>query len=93
MEFLLVPIIFAGALILLGIGKIFGDKQLQNSCAAGKHVHAGDHDDASCGCSNEDVKFYLSKEDPGLDKVASLGYPNRKKRFIDKLDFKPDRFN
>ncbi len=93
MEFLLVPLFFAAALILLNIGKFIGGRQLQNSCSAGKHLHQKGHDDASCGaCDNEDVKFYLSKDDDGLDKVASLGYPGRDKRFIDKLDFKPDRF-
>jgi hypothetical protein len=94
MEFLIVPFIFGIALALLGIGKFIGNKDLGTSCSAGKALADKGHDEASCGaCSNEDVRFYLNKEDPGFDKVASLGYPNRKKRFIDKLDFNPDRFN
>ena len=94
MEFLIVPLIFGAAVLLLGFGKFIGGKELGNSCSSSKHLAAKGHDDASCGaCTNEDVKFYLSKDDPGFEKVASLGYPNRKKRFIDKLDFKPDRFN
>lgn len=95
MEFLIVPLIFGVAFFLLGIGKFIGGKDLGTSCSTSKNLaeHHG-HDDASCGaCSNEDVKFYISKDDPGFEKVASLGYPNREKRFIDKLDFKPDRFN
>ncbi len=93
MEFLLVPLIFGTAFVLLSIGKIITGKQISGSCSAGASLKEHGHEDASCGsCSNEDVKFYLSKDDPGFDKVASLGYPNREKRFIDKLDFKPDRF-
>ena len=94
MEFLIVPLIFGAALALLGIGKFIGGKELGTSCSSSKALADKGHDEASCGaCSNEDVKFFLNKEDAGFDKVASLGYPNRKKRFIDKLDFNPDRFN
>ncbi len=93
MEFLIVPVLFGGAIFLLGIGKFIGGKDLNSSCSSGDHLKDYGHADASCGaCDNEDVKFYISKEDPGFDRVASLGYPNRDKRFIDKLDFKPDRF-
>lgn len=93
MEFLLVPFIFGIAFALLGIGKFIGDKNLSSSCSSSKALAEKGHSDACGACSNEDVKFYLDKNDPGFDKVASLGYPNRDKRFIDKLDFKPDRFN
>ncbi len=93
MEFLLVPLVFGTAFVLLSIGKIINGKQISGSCQAGATLKEHGHDDASCGaCDNEDVKFYLDKDDPGFDKVASLGYPNREKRFIDKLDFKPLRF-
>ncbi len=93
MEFLIVPFIFGVALLLLGIGKFIGGKDIGTSCSSSKHLVAKDHDDTSCeGCSNEDVKFYIDKEDPGFDNVAKLGYAKRGKRFIEKLDFKPDRF-
>ncbi len=93
MEFLIVPFIFGVALLLLGIGKFIGGKDIGTSCSSSKHLVAKDHDDTSCeGCSNEDVKFYIDKEDPGFDNVAKLGYAKREKRFIAKLDFKPGRF-
>ena len=94
MEFLIVPLIFGAAVVLLAIGKFVGGKELGSSCSSTKALADKGHDEAACGaCTNEDVKFYLDKNDPGFDKVAQLGYPNRKKRFIDKLDFNPDRFN
>ncbi|RMH60455.1 MAG: hypothetical protein D6677_13720 [Calditrichaeota bacterium] len=93
MEFLLVPLFFGAAVTLLGLGKLLGGRELGSSCSSGVHLKEHGHDDATCGaCSNEDVKFYVSREDPGFDRVAQLGYPNREKRFIDKLDFKPERF-
>lgn len=93
MEFLIVPVIFGIAFALLGIGKFMGGKDLGSSCSSSKALAEKGHTDACGACANEDVKFYLDKEDPGFNNVARLGYPNRKKRFIDKLDFKPDRFN
>ena len=94
MEFIFVPFIFGTAFVLLGIGKFIGGKDISTSCSSSKHIVAKGDDDTSCGaCSNEDVKFYVDKEDPGFDKVASLGYAGRENRFIEKLDFKPDRFN
>lgn len=93
MEFLIVPFIFGAAFLLLGLGRFIGGKEIGTSCSSSKHIVTKDHDDTSCGaCSNEDVKFYIDKEDPGFEKVASLGYTQRDKRFIDKLDFKPERF-
>lgn len=90
MEFLVVPLIFGIALFLLSIGKFFGKKQgVQHSCSSKKNIEG-----ASCGaCSTEDIKFYKSEDDPGFKNVAKLGYPRRDKRFVDKHDFKPDRFN
>jgi len=92
MEFLIVPFILGAAFFLLGIGKFIGGKNLSTSCSSTKHIPGLDHDKESCGCKEDDVNFYIDKDDPGFDRVAQLGYPNRKKRFIDKLDFKPDRF-
>ncbi|MGD9899643.1 MAG: hypothetical protein AB7T22_11025 [Calditrichaceae bacterium] len=90
MEFLLVPIIFAVALLLLSLGKLMGGKEVHTSCSAGSHIEGVD----ACGsCDTESVKFYTSEKDPGFENVAKLGNPNRKTRFIDKLDFKPERFN
>lgn len=93
MEFLFVPIIFGIAFFFLGIGKFIAGNDLSTSCSSSKHLAKHGHD-SEChgGCDNEDVKFYIDKEDPGFEKVATLGYPNREKRFIDKLDFKPERF-
>ena len=90
MEFIIVPLFFGIALFLLSIGKFFGKKHsIQHSCSANKTI-----DGASCGaCSNDNIKFYKSKDDHGFGNVAKLGYPGRNKRFIDKHDFKPERFN
>ena len=86
MEFLIVPIIFGIAFALLGIGQFFGKKQKLHSCS-------GDDDGEGCStCANPDVEFYQSEDDPGFKNVAELSNPNRKNRFIDKLDFKPERF-
>ena len=76
-------------MLLLSVGKFFGKKHgVQHSCSA-KEI-----DGTSCGaCSDEDLKFYKSKDDPGFINVAKLGYPRRNKRFIAKHDFKPERFN
>lgn len=92
MEFLFVPVVFGFALLLLSLGKFMGKKQdVGTSCSASKNLD-GEH--TSCGaCSNEDLKFYKSKDDPGFSNVAKLGYPRRNKRFVDKHDFKPERFN
>ncbi|MBD3223933.1 MAG: hypothetical protein GF313_04340 [Caldithrix sp.] len=92
MEFLFVPIIFGSALVLLSIGRFIGKKhEIHTSCSAGRNINGVD---ASCGaCSNEDIKFYKSKNDPGFENVAKLGNPTRNKRFIDKLHFRPERFN
>jgi hypothetical protein len=90
MEFIIVPLFFGVALFLLSVGKFFGKKQgVQHSCSSKKNIEG-----ASCGaCSDEDLKFYKSKDDPGFGNVAKLGYPRRNKRFVDKHDFKPERFN
>jgi len=92
MEFLIVPVIFGLALFLLSLGKFMGKKQgVHTSCNANKNLEG---EDASCGaCADEDLKFYKSKDDPGFSNVAKLGYPRRNKRFVDKHDFKPERFN
>ncbi len=86
MEFLLVPIIFALALIMLSIGKLLGKDKELHSCKG------GDGDSECTTCANPDMDFNNSKDDPGFSNVAKLGDPNRKTRFIDKLDFKPERF-
>lgn len=90
MEFLVVPLIFGIALFLLSIGKFFGKKQgVQHSCSANKNI-----DGTSCGtCSKEDVKLNKAKYDPDFGNVAKLSYPRLEKRFLDKYDFNPDRFN
>ncbi len=86
MEFLIVPVIFGLAFALLAIGQFFGKKQQLHSCSS-------DHEGEGCStCANPDVEFYQSEDDPGFKNVAQLGNPNRKNRFIDKLDFKPERF-
>ncbi len=84
MEFLLVPIVLGMAFALLALGQFFGKKKQKLGGCSGE-------DDCST-CSNDDLEFYQSDEDPGFKNVAELGNPNRKKRFIDKLDFKPERF-
>lgn len=91
MEFIIVPLIFGSALALLSLGKFIGKKEgIHTSCRAGHNIEGAD----SCGaCSNEDIKFYKSKDDPGFENVAKLGNPNRNKRFIDQLHFRPERFN
>ena len=86
MEFLLVPIVFGIAFLLLALGQFFGKKQKLHSCSSGKE------DENCASCSSTDMEFYQSKDDPGFKNVAELGNPNRKTRFIDKLDFKPERF-
>lgn len=84
MEFLLVPIVLGAAFGLLAIGQFFGKK---------KQNLGGCSSDGDCNsCSNEDLEFYNSDDDPGFKNVAELGNPNRKNRFIDTLDFKPERF-
>ncbi len=84
MEFLLGLIVMAVAFALLSLGQFFGKK---------KQNLGGCSSDEDCGsCSNEEVEFYKSDDDPGFKNVAELGNPNRKKRFIDTLDFKPERF-
>jgi len=90
MEFLIVPLFFGIALLMLSLGKFFGKKQgVRHSCSASRHI-----EDASCGaCSDEHIRFYKSKDDPGFENVAKLGYPRREKRFVGKHDFKPERFN
>lgn len=90
MEFLIVPLFFGAALLLLSIGKFFGKKQgIHRCCGTGKHIEG-----ASCGaCSNEDININKTKDASGLSNVARLGYPRREKRFVNQHDFKPERFN
>jgi hypothetical protein len=84
MEFIIVPIIFGLAIILLSIGKLLGRKGIQEGCKAGEEIENVD----GCGSCSIGVEKYMV-DDSGLNKVAQLGNPNRDKRFIDKLDFKP----
>ena len=86
MQFILVPIIFGLAFLLLGLGKLLGRKDSLHSCSSD-----GDGEECST-CASFDVEFYQSKDDPGFTNVAQLGNPNRKNRFVEELDFKPERF-
>jgi len=86
MQFILVPIIFALAILLLSLGKLLGRKDSLHSCSGGE-----DGDECTT-CASVDIGFYQSKDDPGFSNVAQLGNPNRKNRFIEELDFKPERF-
>ena len=85
MEFLLVPLIIGLALVLLSVGKIFGRENELHSCK-------GEEEDDCLSCATSDKQEILSPDDPGFKNVAKLGNPNRKNRFIDKLDFRPERF-
>jgi len=86
MEFLLVLLFFGLALLLLALGKLLGGKHEYHTC------NSENEDEDCAACNSIDTEFYLSKDDPGFSNVAQLGNPNRKNRFIDKLDFKPERF-
>ncbi len=91
-EFLLTLILFTLSFVLFSVGRFFGRKQVHTACGgAGKKIK---DIGSTCGACNaiEELKFYKDKTDPGFENVARLGYPNRDKRFIDKLDFKPERF-
>ncbi len=86
MQFILVPVIFGLAFLLLALGKLLGRKDNLHSCSSGT-------DGEGCAtCASADMEFYQSKDDPGFANVAQLGNPNRKNRFVEELDFKPERF-
>ena len=90
MEFLLVPLIFSAALVLLSIGKFFGGKEI-HGCKGHNTINGVN---VSCGaCSHKDAKLIPADDDAGFQKLAQLGYPSRKRPFHDKVDFKPDQFN
>lgn len=91
MEFLFVPIIFAIALLLLSLGKLFGGKEIHGSCKGRKSAHG---EDLSCGaCSGKDKKISQADDKAGLQNIAKLGYPSRKQPYNEKADFKPEQFN
>lgn len=91
MEFLLVPLLFSAALFLLSIGKVFGGKEIHGSCKTHNTVNGVN---MSCGaCSTKDSKLIPADDHAGLQNVAKLGYPSRKRQFYAKADFKPERFN
>ena len=85
MEFLFVPLIIGLAMVFLAIGKILGKDKELHSCKSGA-------EDDCINCSTTDNEQILAPDDPGFKNVAKLGNPNRKNRFIDKLDFRPERF-
>ena len=93
MEFVLTLVLFSLSFLLFSIGRLMGRKQVRTSCGGGTGKKIKDIG-ATCGACNafDELKFYKDKEDPGFENIARLGYPNRDKRFIDKLDFKPERF-
>ena len=87
-EFIIVPLLFGLAMLLLSLGKIFDNEKELHSCKGGSEA------DSACGsCISDEFKTYKDKTDPGFENVAKLGNPNRNRRFIDKIDFKPERFN
>jgi len=88
MEFILVPVIFAAALLLLSLGRLLGHKSIEGSCSAGSKIEGIDSC-AACSTKTDDIL----EDEAGLKNVAELGNPNRKHIFIDKLDFKPDKLN
>ncbi len=91
MEFLIVPLIFATALFLLSIGQVFGGKQIHGSCKSHNTINGVN---VSCGaCSRKDARLIPSDDNAGLQNIAKLGYPSRKRPFLEKVDFKPERFN
>lgn len=87
-EFIIVPVIFGIALLLLSLGKLLGKEQEFHSCGTG----ADSEECATCAVPDMEnaAKF---KDESGLTNVAQLGNPNRKNRFIDRLDFRPDKLN
>lgn len=84
-QFIIVPIIFGIALLLLSLGKLLGSKhEIHTSCS-------GEEDCDTCAVSEMEKEAGIN--DPaGLGNVAQLGNPNRKNRFIDQLDFRPEKF-
>ena len=84
MEFILVPVIFAIALLLLSLGKLLGKDQEFHTCSS------EGEDCETCATNDLDIGFH-SIDEAGLSNVAQLGNPNRKNRFIDTLDFRPDK--
>ena len=91
MEFLLVPVLFGLALLLLGIGKLFGRKGVNSSCHAGDDIDGVDSCE-TCAHDNNELKLPIGKDEDGLENVAKLGNPKRHRPFSDKFDFRPERF-
>ena len=86
MEFIIAIAVFAIAFVFLSLGRFMGRKHELHSCGGGK-----DESCASCGDKNADDDHL--RDDAGLSNVAELGNPNRKNRFIDKLDFRPEKLD
>jgi len=84
MEFIIAIAVFAIAFVFLSLGRIMGRKHELHSCGSGK-----DNKCVSCGDKNADDDHL--RDDAGLSNAAMLGNPNRKNRFIDKLDFRPEK--
>jgi len=91
MEFLLVPVLFGLALLLLSIGKLFGRKGVHGSCKAGEDIDGVDSCEV-CGHDNNELKLPIGKDEDGMENVAKLSNPNRHRPFSDKFDFRPERF-
>lgn len=91
MEFLLVPIIFSASLLLLSIGKLFGRKGINGGCKSHSPINGVN---VSCGaCARKEDKLVHTGDHAGLRNIAQLGYPGRKRPFIERVDFKPEKFN
>lgn len=91
MEFILVPVIFSAALLLLSIGKLFGRKGISGGCKSHSPIHGVN---VSCGaCAGREDKLVKTGDHAGLRNIAQLGYPGRNRPFIEHIDFKPDQFN
>lgn len=86
-EFLIVPIVFGLAFMLLALNKLIGrDKEL-HTCSTGSKQ-------GGCAtCAGDEFKTFKDKSDPGFENVAKLGNPNRRRPFSDKFDFRPERYN
>jgi len=85
-QFIIVPIVFGIALLLLSLGKLLGSKhEVHTSCST--------EDDCDT-CAVSEMEKESGIDDPaGLTNVAQLGNPNRKNRFIEQLDFHPDKLD
>ena len=91
MEFILVLVLFSAALLMLGIGQLLGGKQIHGSCKSHKSINGVN---VSCGaCSTKDTKLDPKVDKAGLEHIAKLGYPSRKRPFLQSVDFKPDQLN